>query len=104
MPDALSNNELLEFCSRTSVLSKIAKNKEADTVDERDEEFLAENQAIVEKYNNKRLRNQLRAESTAFKRNRSRDEVEQRSKKSRVCKDSNAKQLLKSLASGADRW
>ncbi|CAD7083270.1 unnamed protein product [Hermetia illucens] len=74
------------------ILSKIARNKEAGTVNERDEKDFAKYQAIVEEYNSKRLANEQKAKPIALKRHRSQEEVEQDHKRSRVGKRSDAKQ------------
>ena len=79
------------------ILGKIAKNKEAGTVDERDEKDLAKYQAIVDEYNSKRRADEQKAKPIALKRNRSQDEVEQDKKRSRVGKSADAKQHTKEI-------
>lgn len=49
------------------ILNKIAINKEADIVDERNEKDLAKYQAMVKKYNNKYLGNQQNVNLPTFK-------------------------------------
>lgn len=73
---------------------KIVKNKETDTVNERNKKDLAKFQAFVEECNNNHLGNEQKVKSTALKYNRTQDDIEQQYKRSRVCKSSDIKQPL----------
>lgn len=68
------------------ILKKITKNKKVDIGDVGDEEYLVKQQvALSREYSNERLESQQKSKPIAFKGNRSQNEVEQESKRIRVC-------------------